>query len=797
MELTDVTYRGNSFSIVSRLSFASLINSWKEKIRENKPGISEFYSEMLNRVTQFPELLEPIDDLATLEKHHGLIATMMTTIFPITVSDKKDLIGVSIPFTYKTIYSSSLFKAVFMNQGDNMIVIPDEETERKISEEKLITAYLMVLNKFYGLDLNANAASVYPVIDKITGLNKYLEVEVDASFVDVKLKGELPALEKPPSCMHLTDLLKIPDLHKLLPLDGFQFEGISIIRIKNVTEREAISEIKNSLLTVHSFADSEAFEGLQHQMQKLIGARDVKIGIAPFFKVNDHYVFAEHLSRNSFLLKEFRTTEEKIRLCKQFIDEFDGHNEYFVIPYITSETITRYPFLQRIADEGVKSLIICPLRSGKELIGVLSLLSDTPGLLGYPFIPKIEPAIPLFVLALEKSAQDLYNLIDKVIKEKFTAVQSSVEWKFTEAALHYLTQKYKGEESRIESIAFENVFPLYGAIDVRNSSIERSQAIQQDLLEQLQLASTIIKKAQLQLNFPLLEEINHRIEKHIYTVSNILFSGDEITINNFLKEEIVKLLNHLKIIIPGIRQDIVSYFSAIDDSIHMRYEHRKAFEKSITIINDELGKLIDKEQDSAQEVFPHYFERFATDGVDFNIYIGQSITPNKPFNIFYLNNLKLWQLTTLIKAAQMTNELEGKLPLPLKTTQLILAHSNPISISFRTAERKFDVDGAYNIRYEIIKKRIDKVRIKDSNERLTQPGKIAIVYTQPREAIEYSEYIDYLEKQGLLTGEVEKYDLEELQGVSGLKAIRVTINLENQIEENGTNQESKVGRRES
>src|SRR5829696_2447071 len=119
--------------------------------------------------------------------------------------------------------------------------------------------------------------------------------------------------------------------------------------------------------------------------------------------------------------------------------------------------------------------------------------------------------------------------------------------------------------------------------------------------------------------------------------------------------------------------------------------------------------------------------------------------------------------------------LENELPTLLSTTQLILANSFPISISFRTAERKFDVDGAYNIRYEIIKKRIDKVRIKESNERLTQPGKIAIVYSQPKEAIEYKEYIEFLQNQKLLKPGIEQFELEELQGVVGLKALRVEV----------------------
>jgi hypothetical protein len=122
--------------------------------------------------------------------------------------------------------------------------------------------------------------------------------------------------------------------------------------------------------------------------------------------------------------------------------------------------------------------------------------------------------------------------------------------------------------------------------------------------------------------------------------------------------------------------------------------------------------------------------------------------------------------------------LEAELSLPLSTTQLILAHSVPISISFRTAERKFDVDGAYNIRYEIIKKRIDKVHVKETSERFTQPGKLAIVYSQPREAAEYREYIEFLQNQHLLKPGIEEFELEELQGVVGLKGLRVEVNFE-------------------
>ncbi|HIJ41144.1 MAG TPA: hypothetical protein HPP90_08720 [Deltaproteobacteria bacterium] len=101
-----------------------------------------------------------------------------------------------------------------------------------------------------------------------------------------------------------------------------------------------------------------------------------------------------------------------------------------------------------------------------------------------------------------------------------------------------------------------------------------------------------------------------------------------------------------------------------------------------------------------------------------------------------------------------------------------------MSIRFRPDERRFDVDGAYDIRHEIIKKRIDKAMVQEGKERLTQPGKIAIVYSHRREMHEYLKYVDYLQDEGYLEPTVEQLELEDLQGVSGLRALRVTVDMD-------------------
>jgi hypothetical protein len=97
----------------------------------------------------------------------------------------------------------------------------------------------------------------------------------------------------------------------------------------------------------------------------------------------------------------------------------------------------------------------------------------------------------------------------------------------------------------------------------------------------------------------------------------------------------------------------------------------------------------------------------------------------------------------------------------------------------REAHEPFDVDGAYNARYEIVKKRIDKATVRNGAERLTQPGRIAIVYGHSAEAAEYCDYIEYLQSLGyLIAGDVEEARPGRATG-GGLRALRVGIDLTN------------------
>jgi hypothetical protein len=374
-----------------------------------------------------------------------------------------------------------------------------------------------------------------------------------------------------------------------------------------------------------------------------------------------------------------------------------------------------------------------------------------------------------------KCRDNFQNRIEKVIMEKFTALQQSVEWKFAEVAWDYLK---KNDSALSKNVVFEQVYPLYGAIDIRNSTIERNQAIQKDLKQQLFLVADVLKQLQLHMQLPLLEGLEFKNENLRHSIEENMIAEDEIKINEFLHNEAGPVFLHLQKNNPGIERIVEDYLERINDPQSTIHRYRNEYEQTISQINNTALMYLEKEEEAIQKSYPHYFEKYRTDGIEYNIYIGQSIAPNKPFDILYLKNIRLWQLKSLAGAARETHRLLPQLKVPLLTTQLILVQSQCIDISFRRDERKFDVEGAYNTRYEVIKKRLDKVRIKDTNERLTQPGKIAIVYSNQKEVPEYEEYIRFLQKKDILKPGTEFLDLEDLQGVKGLKAMRVEINLD-------------------
>ena len=757
------------------LSFSPLVKALKKNIAEGNPGMKKLYGNVVQEFESHPELMNTITDLKILDPYTELIEELLSAVFPPTTANY--MYAVAIPFKHLAVYASPRFKTM-LKPGTYEINVPEGQIGTDLNQEKIQFAYGLILKKYLGVNSPESSRSIHPLLNEETGLTRFLELRIDARFIDVRPIGEMPKLPESILNKHTNNIMTMTELMEHIPLDKFVFEGISVIRVNDMTELEVITQIKNRLLDINAFSNASVYTELEKHIQSLIGLKDLAIGITPFFKINGHYVYSDLHNNNSILFKNLHASSDKDEISDYCKLLFRENKQPLLFEILDEQSLNDVQFLQYYHQAGARSLIICPLKNHDGLLGMLEITSVTPNQLKPAHIGKIEAAISLFTLGLEKSLERLNSQVDTIIKKKFTAVQPAVEWRFTEASLNYIVTKQQKEDVKVERISFNDVHPLYGAIDIRNSSTERSHAIQLDIVEQLEMAQNVIRKAQANVPFPLLQEIEFKIDKFIVSASDVLQSGEELSIQDFLQGQVVAVFNHLHNTEPSLKNEVEQYFAALDPQIGMLYHHRKEYEQSVSRINDTLARFIDKEQAAAQKVYPHYFERYVTDGLEFNIYMGQSISPRKKFDEIYLRNLKMWELTVLTKAARVTHELEKELSHPLRTTQLILSHGQTLSILFRTEERKFDVDGAYNIRYEIVKKRIDKAHIKGTDERLTQPGKVAIVYSQTKDAAEYTEYIEFLQNKGLLKPGIEHHDLEELQGVVGMKALRVEVNFD-------------------
>src|SRR5690606_13730343 len=107
----------------------------------------------------------------------------------------------------------------------------------------------------------------------------------------------------------------------------------------------------------------------------------------------------------------------------------------------------------------------------------------------------------------------------------------------------------------------------------------------------------------------------------------------EQAIFDFVKEDIEPVFTHIRKIDNALDKLITSYKSKINPETESYYGHRHDYEESVTQINKKLTAVIDGRQGDAQSMYPHYFERYKTDGVEHNLYIGGEIAPDSKFDV--------------------------------------------------------------------------------------------------------------------------------------------------------------------
>jgi GAF domain-containing protein len=756
----------------TELSLKPVIDFWTRMAGKDsaKGAIARVITE---EVAKAPELLVPLTDCSLLERHEDLVDLLMAAAFPPATRD--NYYGAAmVPFQLHGFYATPPMERLLMTE--------DWRLKGRVNLDASLLAamrrgyaYALVLHRMYGIEVELDHPLMLTVPDPETGLDRHFRLIFDWTFVEVEAKGPLPELPADTRQRVQANLLDVEGLSDLLPSDRFVLRGFTIVKAGESTDQEVLSALKRDLIDRESIVSKERFCGVEARLRTLFRRPNLKLGIGA---IDGDRVL---------ILNDFSSHEHSCIFADSAhhkVSEFAGTIYARVVqsgrPIMVEDLATmpnRTPVEDSVLASGVRTLVVAPLHYQDRVIGTLELGSPEPNALDATHLPKLHEVVPLFAMAVRRSMDEFNVRVQTEIKERFTAIHPVVEWRFRRAVLDGLERAGNPGAAELQPIVFENVYPLYALSDIRGSSVQRERAIQADLLTQLALAREVVDVAYKARRLPALDQLRYRVERHADQIREGVAAGDETGLVAFLRTDVEPLFDHLGTFGEAVCGAIEAYRGALDPRLGAVYSQRRVFEESVTRIADTISSYLDLEEEAAQDIYPHYFEKQKTDGVDHQIYVGASLVEDGRFDPLYLKSLRIWQLMVACGVAARADRLTAELPVPLQTTHLVLVQHAPLSIRFRFDEKRFDVDGAYDIRYEIVKKRIDKALIKGTTERVTQPGKLAIVYGHSAEAAEYRGYIEYLRYLGYVTGGIEELELEELQGVHGLRALRVTVAL--------------------
>ncbi|WP_300672076.1 GAF domain-containing protein [Soonwooa sp.] len=755
---------------VVSFTFETLIQEMQNLANEDAL-YAEQHAYVLNELKKNPRLADPITD-RSLSEHDFFYKQLLKDLFPPLLTEN-EIKAVGIPFANFIYNPTKRFQKIIENAGEDFYL----QISGFTPEQFYVLSCCVILDSYFKAPFKIDFPFIYDIPSKEGYLNHY-RILTNADFLEI-IPLENSKILSAEEIEELVDNYDNIELWKeKFPPKSWKIKGFGIINMYDATSEIAVSNLKSQLIQAKDDY-SNIKENITSIFRSIFRIADLDLGYTAInYKENKFEITPINTVIESKILSTIPKQFFNDKVHEALLQNAKDNRKYFAISDIdkVGQDKSEGFIISNFKKLGIKSAIFAPLYKNQKLLGIIELTSASKSLNSIN-ANKMNGVI----IYLEDTINQLYEYLENhvvaLIQQEYTSIHPSVYWKFHDEAMKHINIGYEHPDKLpYKSITFEKLIPFYGQSDVKSSSNERNKAILKDIQINLDLLISLLMKISSEKSLtPLIEKITDKQNE----LQHGLKANTESEIQNFLQDEIYPSLNLLKFDSLQNNEEITAYYKHLEKDSPIAYHYRKQFDDSISRINKELSNLIDKRQDEQQKRFPFYYERFKTDGVEHNFYMGASIAPWLSFDEVYLKNLRIWQLRVITESEITFRKLRETLATKLDITSLILVYSTPISIRFRMDEKRFDVDGSYNARYEMIKKRIDKSHIKDSNERLVKTGKISIVFSQEIEKIEYLEFIKILQNEGHLKDDVELLQIEDLQGIAGLQAIRVGVNYAN------------------
>src|SRR3989442_5048028 len=495
-------------------SLDPLIDFWMKAFGEDASSAKATVAGIVrDKLAKAPELTGRIEDPDVLTRHPQLLDLLMSVVFPPAFFDH-EYGAALLPFELRSFYATPAFRRSFMADGGGLRARVNLD-EASVAMSRLLHAYKLILRRVYDFELDVEYPLVFMTTDPKSGLDRHFKVAFDQRFLDVVTVGAVPALSDELRHRLRANLLDRDLLLALLPPENFVIRGFTIFRAVDVTDEEILSSIKRDLIDKESIVSNARFRSLQDKLRTLFRRPELRFGLAAVegdqvlllnstAQLEHACIFADsaHHKTSEFAGSVFaRAFREQRPIVVDDLAMQDG----------------RTPVEEEMVCRGVRSLVVAPLHYQDSVIGTLELESPIPGDLDATHLPKLWEILPLFSIAVQRSIEELDDRIEAFIKEKFTAIHPTVEWRFRKAVLTTIEHSHGDAvkaQTELEPIVFENVYPLYALADIRGSSIQRARSIQADLLTQLGRARDVVESAHRARALPALDELLYRVDKH-------------------------------------------------------------------------------------------------------------------------------------------------------------------------------------------------------------------------------------------------------------------------------------------
>ncbi|MHA7941523.1 hypothetical protein ACJOV8_000375 [Formosa sp. 3Alg 14/1] len=750
------------------ISFKFLKLKFEELLTSENPMDQLQAKHLMSILDRNPELVSGIRSVDVFNSYKKEVEQIMSFLFPSALQDN-EIKAALYPYSNQYFYLSNRLKNIIKETTSDV-----NSVLRKLykdNEDSIdLNPYAIILNQYYGFNVDFDRPKQIR-LDDISGQTRTYRITFNADFINIYPNGN--AVEITPEI--LDELLEHAQDERVwrryFPDNSWTIEGFGLLSMIDTTLDGKIDEFKTHLIQASANNSNKILE----DVRKIFNIDDLEVG--NYIVDGDALIRPFGEDMGALTLRKGDSISCQSYACKYVYNQlFEKH-----LPVVLSN-VPNYAkhsqgdvLSEMLLENGFKSAILLPIVFGGKLQFIIEMAAYKINQLNDINKVKLDTIMPFILSHSKRSIAEYENEISAVIQNQCTSIHSAVEWRFVEEAHHFIQDRNNGKSPSFKEITFENVLPLYGQIDIVGSSVARNNAIQEDLNMALTQTKGILQDLLVEKNMPFYEQLIYQIDKKVYELEAYFNNNTEQEIHLFFEKDIYPLFKHLKA--AGVKNDgIDDFLKRSVEEKQLFYVARKQYDQTINIINKNLSSFLDKQQIKAQEIFPHYFEKFKTDGIEHNMYVGQSIAEHQDYHESVVYNLRLWQLQVMCKMESLYYTSQENFPVKLDVASLILVYDVPLTIRYRIDEKQFDVDGAYNVRYEMIKKRIDKAVIKGTSERITQPHKLCVVFSTNVIEREYLSYFEFLQSKNYIGDHIEIVEVEELQGASGIKAIRADIN---------------------